>query len=226
MFKANYNLLVTAHPDDEVIFFSGLLQTLRNKPWTLICVTDGNADGKGQIRAKELQMAARKLKIKKLIQWDFPDLFNDRLPITRLIERLESLPKPAAIYTHGILGEYGHPHHQDVSLACHRTFAKQCPVYSLAYNCYPEKIIKLSPAQYRLKTKILSEIYFSETKRFSNMLPAQAHEGYVQVDLKEIEALYQHLLGVEKIDPKKLKTYKWYTPYLHHHFRAEKTRPF
>ena len=36
-----YNLLGVAHPDDETIFFGGLLQVYRRRPWKVVCVTDG-----------------------------------------------------------------------------------------------------------------------------------------------------------------------------------------
>ena len=43
-------LVVTAHPDDETIFFGGLLQKKRNKlPWHVVCATsDGDPARKKQ----------------------------------------------------------------------------------------------------------------------------------------------------------------------------------
>ena len=49
-----YRLLVVAHPDDETIFFAGVIQSKRDLPWHLVCLTDGNADGRGKERHLEL----------------------------------------------------------------------------------------------------------------------------------------------------------------------------
>ena len=124
MSKQKYSLLVVAHPDDEAIFFAGLLMNQRSLPWKVICITDGNADQAGASRAEQFKKSCSLLKV-KFEQWDFADKFEVRLDTQELVKRLSQIEKPAVVYTHGILGEYGHPHHQDVSLAVHRTFFKK-----------------------------------------------------------------------------------------------------
>ena len=108
-----HNLLVVAHPDDETIFFGGLVQVYRRRPWKVICVTDGNADGEGEKRKKDFFSACTQLIAKSFEMWDFPDRFGQRLDIDRLAQRLKT-ENAAEVFTHGALGEYGHPHHQDV----------------------------------------------------------------------------------------------------------------
>jgi LmbE family N-acetylglucosaminyl deacetylase len=207
-----YRLLVVAHPDDETIFFGGIVLKERKLPWHLICVTDGNADGRGAERHQELLAAAKRLGIQKVEQWDFPDHFESRLDLQQLVEKLESLPSPKEIYTHGPLGEYVHAHHQDVCLATHRAFPKT-KIWSLAWNAYPEKLVKLSPAQYKKRGDIL-KLYSKETSRFLGLLSNAAVEGYLRYSKKEVEALVGFMRGELKLDPKAWKRHSWLTPHL------------
>lgn len=219
------NLIVVAHPDDETIFFGGLVQTYRRRPWKVICVTDGNADGVGMQRRLDFLSACKKLGAKEAEMWDFPDLYDARVDVARLQQRLKQ-EKPVEVFTHGILGEYGHPHHQDVCLAVHRAFSAEHKVWSVAYNCFADKIVKLPRKAYQRKCEVLSEIYFTETHRFARWLPAYNHEGYVKLSLKEVEALYAFFAHGEKPPKETLKVYNWFTPYLEE-FRTQVTaRPF
>ena len=49
-------LLVIAHPDDEVMFFTPVLLTLMesNSQITVLCLSNGNYEGMGTIRTNEL----------------------------------------------------------------------------------------------------------------------------------------------------------------------------
>lgn len=220
-----YNLLIAAHPDDETIFFGGLLQVYRRKPWKVVCVTDGNADGQGQKRKRDLFSACDKMRVKACEMWDFKDRYESRLDIGPLIEQLRK-ETPSEVFTHGILGEYGHPHHQDVSLAVHRAFAKGPPVWSVAYNCFAEKIFRVPNRAYQNKNEILSRTYFSETHRFARYLPSYSHEGYTRVQLDEVERLYDFLTGAALPKASDLKVYSWFHPYLEEFRRQIQERPF
>lgn len=204
-----YRLLVVAHPDDETIFFSGVVQAKRDVPWHLICLTDANADGRGAERHAELTAAAKILGIKSFEQWDYPDVYAQRLPVDEIAARLQTAPAPKEVFGHGPLGEYGHPHHQDASLATHRAFADKRKVFSPAWNCPADFSVQLTPAQFRKKTRAFGEIYEKETARFVNVLPNMPVEGYRRFTLKEVEALAGFLRRERGLDAKQLRDTGW-----------------
>ncbi len=220
-----YNLLVVAHPDDETIFFGGLVQVYRRKPWKVICVTDGNADGDGERRKRDFFSACDQLKAKTFEMWDFADKYNARLDIDALVARLKS-ETPSEVFTHGALGEYGHPHHQDVCLATYRAFSSRAAVWSTAYNCFAEKVFRVPRKAFERKCQVLSRTYFSETKRFARWLPAKNHEGFAKLELGEVEAVYNYLAENGKLSPSKLRAYAWFEPYFEEFRRQITERPF
>jgi LmbE family N-acetylglucosaminyl deacetylase len=203
-----YRLLVVAHPDDETIFFGGLLMRKRSVPWKVICVTDGNADGRGAERKLEFQAATKLLGVAKIEHWDFPDRFPSRLPTDEIAARLREFPAPKEIYTHGPLGEYGHPHHQDVCLAVHRAFPR-VPVFSPATNTRPDRVVKMSPSEYKKKTRAFAQVYAKETENFIAMLPNNAVEGFSRFRAREVEAVVGYLRGERELDKDSLERYAW-----------------
>lgn len=219
MAKRKYNLLVVAHPDDESIFFAGLLLQKRKHPWRILCVTDGNADGKGRERAEDFARACAALKVKDCKILSYRDQFDQRLPVDELTALLRQ-ETPEEIFTHGPVGEYGHPHHQDVSLAVHRAFPKK-KIYSVAYNCAPDLLITLTPKNYAQKCHILGDIYHSETQRFLNFVPSTYCEGFVRLSLREVEAIYRFYAHRELPNPRLLRKYAW----LYHHFEIHRENP-
>lgn len=225
MSKQKYSLLVVAHPDDESIFFSGLLMNVRSRRWKVICVTDGNADQVGHERADQFQNACRLLKVNGE-HWDFEDRFEQRLDVNKLMAQLQELEKPEAVYTHGILGEYGHPHHQDVSYAVHKAFNKKVPVWSVSYNTLPQKYFRLTKSQYKTKIKLITQVYHSETLRFLNFLPITSSEGYLKLNLSEIEHIYSYFTNKSDLQKSKLKTYRHLYDYLKERRSLLPTRPF
>ena len=59
-------LMITAHPDDETMFFTPFLNYFQESNITLLCLSNGNADGLGRIRENELEQACKLLKISQL----------------------------------------------------------------------------------------------------------------------------------------------------------------
>lgn len=214
MSKYSYQLVVGAHPDDEILFFSGPLLQRKNIPWKVVCITDGNADGMGEKRLADFKRACSTYKIKEYERWNYLDIYQERLDVEKLVADLKSLASPKRVYTHSIIGDYGHPHHQDVSYAVHRAFHGVCPVLSVAHNCYPQEKYLLTPSQYKKKTQVLTGPYASEFNRFAHLLPCHCQEGFVKIGISEIENIYGFLIGKEKLKPSKLKHYLWLVEHL------------
>ena len=221
-----YNLIVVAHPDDESIFFSGLIQSVTNLPWKVVCVTDGNADGQGEQRAEDFTKACRDLAVTENEQWDFPDIFEKRLDVSELVKRLKQLETPVNIYTHSIVGEDGHPHHEDVCFAVHQAFHNHDSIWSLAYNCWAEQIINLTKEQFELKQTLLMNNYYSELVRFINLVPATYTEGFSKISYVEIEELYFVLTQKKKIETDKLDKYLWIKDHVEKFLSQDRSRLF
>lgn len=239
MSKKNSNAIVVAHPDDETLFFSGLILASPDSNWTIVCATDGNADGNGALRKKQFQQATELLNCKTQILLDLPDIYEERLDQKVLSDHLASLDAFDEIYTHSPIGDYGHPHHQDVSFAVHKYYFEnlnQTPkVWSIAYNASPDKFVQLNSEQFKLKCKILSEIYFDESNRLIQFLPATAAEEFCQISFNEVAELYRYLSSpppflaessASKIDKSKLQKYKWFSPFLESYRDQTLNRPF
>jgi LmbE family N-acetylglucosaminyl deacetylase len=218
-------LLCIAHPDDEVIFFGGLLQQ-RKYDWTVACATDANADGKGKRRLKDFHRSCKMLGVRETVCFGLPDVFSRRLNQTKLIQCIRSLGSFNRVYTHGVLGEYGHRHHQDVSFAVHQTFQGRTSVFSAAYNTYADEFCQLTRSQFKMKTKILQEIYSGESNRFLNFLPATHSEAFVRVSLLEVTAIYQYICKKRPIRNHDLRVYSWLYDYLKNRDFELKSRPF
>lgn len=213
--------IIVAHPDDETIFFSSLM--LNKKNLQVICVTNGNADGMGEKRALDFY-AACKAQGQVGEMWDFEDIYEKRLDQKQLQAKLQTLKDVGTIYTHGIIGEYGHPHHQDVSFAVHNVFKEK--VMSTSYNCYPDEFFKLTKEEFELKKKILSTTYLSETVRFSHIIPATASEGFTKVGLHEVNAIYAFLTKKAPLHLESLSHYRWLYENLLQTFGKELPRMF
>ncbi|NNJ97329.1 MAG: PIG-L family deacetylase [Gammaproteobacteria bacterium] len=226
MSTSSHNLVIVAHPDDESIYFSGLMRQMRTLPWKVICVTDGDADGAADRRMNQLERACESLKVDSIEHWDYPDIFEKRLDVDHLSKKLEKLQKQNQIYTHGILGEYGHPHHQDVSYVVHKVWSKKVDVYSIAYNCFPDMKIELTQRDYDLKTYVLSEIYGSEINRFANLVPGTSCEGFAKVEWDEVQAIYRALTTKESLNVEKLNKYRWLAKHIQTTLSQPKDRLF
>ena len=189
--------IITAHLMMN-LSFSGLVLKHSELDWHIFCVTDGDADGNGEVRADQFKRACERLSVKRHQILGYPDIYEKRLDIDKLSRDISALGSPDYVYTHGVLGEYGHPHHQDVCVAVYRAFKEKTNVFSIAYNCYPDQSIALTKDQYDLKTEILVDIYHAETRRFVNFIRLYSFEGFSSISLDEVEVLYKYFTEGEK----------------------------
>lgn len=117
-------LLVTAHPDDECMFFTPTIQHLHGCGATiwLLCLSTGDADGLGKIRKKELLCACDKLKIvrERIVIVDDVQLRDgmgeswEAQIVANHVEAVAAEVQPALIVTFDGYGVSGHPNHRAV----------------------------------------------------------------------------------------------------------------
>ncbi|KAL5216269.1 hypothetical protein ABZP36_007670 [Zizania latifolia] len=117
-------LLVLAHPDDESMFFTPTILFLKSKGHNIhiLCMSQGNADGLGNIRKEELYLACATLKIsaehvKVLDHPELQDGFHEKwdhgllAELTMAQAQLWDIDTIVTFDSHGISG---HPNHSDV----------------------------------------------------------------------------------------------------------------
>lgn len=157
-------LVLVAHPDDEVIFFGGLILRLvaKGSSVLVVCVTSRFSPPQmTSIRAAEFRRACWWMGARARLLGLLDSA--DRLPIDELTAQLQIIASRyrfEAVYTHGIWGEYGHPHHRDVCLAAHRIFGNR--VFSLAGPLPAVQTIALTPAALDYKRRIAADAYYSQ----------------------------------------------------------------
>ena len=122
-------VLIIAHPDDEVMFFSPAIFSLQKVVnvynFFLICITKGEFDDLPQVREKELAASCSHLGIPKenIIQLnnnDFPDHPKKLWNVNDLSEKIKSILDTLnidTILTFGPGGVSGHINHKDTYAA-------------------------------------------------------------------------------------------------------------
>lgn len=129
-------LFLTAHPDDESMFFTPTILELGkanyNNTLHLLCLSDGNADGLGTVRARELAVAARLLGFASYHIGTFvdgPTLWDRKAIVEALDERMSALytrGRKTVLVTFDGEGVSGHPNHVSLHTAA-RAYAKTHP---------------------------------------------------------------------------------------------------
>jgi N-acetylglucosaminylphosphatidylinositol deacetylase len=117
-------LLVFAHPDDEAMFFAPLLEYLRrvNVRVHFLCLSNGNFNGLGSVREKELTRSAlhfgvRAESVRTVNEQDLQDGMKEkwaREAVARHVrEMLHVTPSIRCVVTFDEAGVSGHPNHVD-----------------------------------------------------------------------------------------------------------------
>jgi len=125
-FRNKNVLLVTAHPDDECMFFTPMLTALQHANLHILCLSTGNADGLGEKRVNELIKSAAVFGIPANRTWcvDDPRLQDgmkqhwDTNAIVSHVTRAVDAFRIDFVITFDDYGISGHPNHIAVAHAC------------------------------------------------------------------------------------------------------------
>lgn len=105
--------LIYAHADDETIFAGGLLLAHPEWEWTLLRMTGNNDATREQEHADAIEMyRAEGVNIMQTHCFDGLDewlTWLGRAHWSMAVARMRG--NPDVVFTHGMRGEYGHPHH-------------------------------------------------------------------------------------------------------------------
>lgn len=121
--KGKKILLLTAHPDDESMFFIPFLSYFSHSDVNLLCLTSGNAAGLGKVREKELEASSKFLQIKKLDMLNIPELPDsmtidwDSSSIIKVLSSYLNKEHIDAIITFDDYGVSGHTNHRAINKA-------------------------------------------------------------------------------------------------------------
>lgn len=132
--------MVVAHADDETLWGGGLI--LRHPgDWTVMCCSVPVAD---PIRAERFVVACERLGARPVL-YAAPDRYGVPLALDVALDGFDT------VVTHGREGEYGHPHHVQVS-AYVRARAR-CPVITFGYDA--GEALRLTEAEQAAKLRAL-----------------------------------------------------------------------
>lgn len=159
------NLMIVAHPDDEIIF--GGKELLSKKNWKVVCVTNGTMKSHNKFsiqnkrnRCVEFIRAMTHLGCSYEI-WDYEDnLFSSNWDGTLGVElnRVIHEYNYKSIVTHNLHGEYGHKQHQKISQLVHKLKPQNLFVFG--------KCGKLNPYYDELKA-IMVKYYHGQMSAFN-----------------------------------------------------------
>ena len=95
-------LLVTSHPDDESMFFGPTIQAAKRMGAQvhILCLSTGDADGLGEVRAKELDSAGAYLGVTSVELVDdsaLRDGFDEKWPVEAVAARVDAAASNAAL---------------------------------------------------------------------------------------------------------------------------------
>jgi LmbE family N-acetylglucosaminyl deacetylase len=138
-------LLVTAHPDDEILFAPFLASHCidRGASCAILVLTRGESGGDPEVRTAEMARAAAMLNL-RLTQWSLPDALEpwpDRDSIVRLIGDVVATEHPDMILTfdpeHGTTG---HPAHRETGALVRDTGAENIWLLETLAHIEPDRI--------------------------------------------------------------------------------------
>ncbi|WRT65977.1 uncharacterized protein IL334_002928 [Kwoniella shivajii] len=190
-------LILTAHPDDEVMFFSPTILGLTSAGWDVrgLCLSTGNSSGMGHIREKELFKSYEALGVKsygvKVI--DHPDLqdsmksqWDVRLIASIVTEFLESEPVDLVI-TFDPYGISNHPNHIALSHSIAHISKSTKVLYLKSPSTLPKFTGPLYPLYLQLEGTLLNLVGSTKTKAGEHVMISNPSQW-----LKSVNAMMYH----------------------------------
>jgi hypothetical protein len=168
------NLMIVAHPDDEVLFGGAQLLT---SSWTVLCVTNGD----NPVRRHEFESVMNFLDY-PFEMWDFPDKEFELLPnpIEAKLKRFIESKSWNKVLTHNQYGEYGHLHHRQLNSLV-KKFVKS--PYLWHFNYHKNKVLESSLWEKKLELMVFYESQ-AEIVKFFLENRKQETAGYSQFNIR------------------------------------------
>ena len=172
------NLIIVAHPDDEVLFAYSALS--RNKNWHVLCMTNEFHP----VRSKEFDTVINALGL-TYEMWAYPDVWDGDFPESAVLERLKDIvPKYDNVLTHNAFGEYGHKQHRSLHYIVNKAVKNNLYTFGhigtpLDFNTLAKKldILKLYKSQYDLN----AFDWHDQDNKNNNLMKYVVSEGFCKV---------------------------------------------
>jgi len=150
-------LMVVAHPDDETIF--GGSHLLREKNWTVICITNGDNRRRAREFAQLMTLVGADYEM-----WNYRDTYSyhfNSVALKRDLCRLIQERPFEKVVSHGLCGEYGHPQHKAIARIMRNIVPHNLYAFSIGKIQLPQNMIN--------KKKKLLVVYRSQKRTIQEL---------------------------------------------------------
>ena len=150
------NLMIVAHPDDELIF--GGAELIKHGPkYKVLCLTNKS----NKIRSKEFKKVMEKLKVGSWEMLDYEDTLTPNQDFD--LKEIINFKNWEKIVTHNPIGEYGHPQHKLVFEAVKKEtdnfyiFSKSNKKISKNYLAIKKSLLSLYKSEQPIINQLLTK---------------------------------------------------------------------